>query len=262
MLRGNDEPSETQDGSRDQPLESGELDILDQIAKPETPASDAGSKDNGQVQEQQSDSVDVKAIEERIRRELQSQHDKELAAQQKAALAALKKQEADAKAQQEADAQEAADALLDNEDYGNIIRQRKAEAAEKAKQAKAQQEAIQAQREALVQESNEALRNAEYAALPKEAWPLLQKAEAECHTPAEFVAAARKVHVDHLLAKERAKQQALDTDVSIRDTTASQAEIAAPVTSTGIPRTSTRIMTEDDYLNEGVAEMRVAARKK
>jgi hypothetical protein len=208
----------------------------------------------------QTEVVDVKALEERIRREEQSKRDRALHE------ARMKwEQEQGERAKLLATQAEEKHALetMDDEDFGRYAKQRAAEAA------KSQAEQFQRQQTEQQAVAIEIQRKyqAGLAKMPTAELKAQLEAMANDPTKVNSIDSFEEAVVD-LLAEHKAelKTQAklkAAQEAATRDTTAQVADLAATVTGTGLPQTSTRRqLTADENLSQGLAEALAATAKR
>jgi hypothetical protein len=227
------------------------------------------SEDTGTVQEKPQPTsqptatpevIDVKALEERIRREEQSKRDKMI-------HEALMKKEAEDKVRYEREKLEQADrhALenMDDEDAGRYWKQRAAE------QAKAAQESLARQQAELSSSQQDIQRryNAGLAKMPtaelRAQLEEMAKDPTKVNSLDSFEDAVTELLAEHKAELRLAQKLKAAQEAATRDSTAQVAELAAPVTGTGLPQSSTkRQLSADENLSQGLAEALAATAKR
>jgi len=192
----------------------------------------------------------IREAEERVRREEQSKRDRQLHQLQMQIEADRRQREEESRK-----AEEARLKSLDDEDYGREMRKRTEEAEEiRKRQAAAQEADIAMQR----QEFQETLEE-----IPAENRDdFLKRVNEETHNIKEF----RKFTVNYmaeLKAKKLAEKLAEQSAKAMHnDSTARQAELAAPVVTTGNYQQSSKPLSIDEMLSQGIDEALARERKR
>ncbi len=196
-----------------------------------------------------------KEVAEQVRREEQSKRDKMLHQLQMQIEAQAKRDAEEALRRKQ---EEEAVAQMDDEDFGRYMRQKAVE--------RAKAEAIEAERARAAEEERRrtllTIREKGYAQVPESLREELARREQECKTVEDFQAAVVDILAEHRVKQRLEKELEARTKAAQNDSVAREANLAAPVVSTGQYLSSSSKLSADDLLAQGIEEELKAARKR